>query len=151
MKKKNPNCLKYAIWIDQQKAIIACMNEEGDISTDTLESGIETHVRFEGETSSKSRLFGATLNKEKQAQNKLNQQRKAYLKGVVAQLKKVESVVIMGPADTKYELHKEMEKKKTLASARVEMKSADKMKLHEIKAVLKPEGPARSAPRKPRS
>lgn len=138
MKKKNTNCLKYAIWIDLQKAIIACLDEEGNLTTESIQSEIEKQVRFAGESSNKSRLFGATLNNEKHAQNKLNQQRKSYLKSVAAKITKAESVIILGPADTKYELHKEIEKRKPLANARVELKSADKMKIHEIKAVLKP-------------
>ncbi len=138
MKKKNTNCLKYAIWIDQQKAIIACMDEEGAITTESLQSEIGKPVRFAGETSTKSRLFGSSLNNEKHIQNKQNQLKKNFLKEVGTRLTKVESVIILGPADTKYELHKELEKRKPLAGARMELKSADKMKLHEIRAVLKP-------------
>lgn len=137
MKKKTPDLLQYAIWIDQKKAIIACMDKAGQITTESMESAIETHVRFPGETSSKSRLFSSTLNNEKHQQNKQQQQRKAFLKEVASHLSKVGVVVIMGPAETKYELHKELEKKKSMANARLELKSADKMKLHEIKAVLK--------------
>lgn len=137
MKKKTFNCLQYAIWIDQKKAIIACMDEAGQISTESLNSSIETHVRFPGETSNINRLFGATLNHEKRMQNHQQKQQKAFLKEVAGHLVKAGTVNIMGPAETKYELHKELEKKKALASVRMEVKSADKMKLHEIKAVLK--------------
>ena len=87
----------------------------------------------------------------KHAQNKLQQQRKAFLKSVVGKMNKVESVIILGPADTKYELHKEMEKKKTFSSIPVQVKSADKMKIHEIKAVLNPAPPPRSIARMPRA
>ncbi|WP_290798141.1 hypothetical protein [Flavihumibacter sp. UBA7668] len=151
MKKKNNNCLQYAIWIDLQKAVIACKDEEGSVSTESLQSEIDTRVRFDGEGSNKNRLFGAKLNQEKHAQNKLQQQRKAFLKEVVGKLAKVESVIILGPADTKYELHKEMEKKKSLSNVPVQVKSADKMKLHELKAVLNPVPPPRSVGRVPRS
>jgi hypothetical protein len=151
MKKKNNNCLQYAIWIDLQKAVIACKDEEGSVSTESLQSEIDTRVRFDGEGSNKNRMFGATLNQEKHAQNKIQQQRKAFLKEVVGKLSKVESVIILGPADTKYELHKEMEKKKSLSNVPVQVKSADKMKLHELKAVLNPVPPPRSAGRVPRS
>lgn len=151
MKKKTTNCLQYAIWIDLQKAVIACKDEEGKVSTESVLSEIDTRVRFEGEGSNKNRLFGATLNQEKHAQNKLQQQRKAFLKSVVGKMSKVESVIILGPADTKYELHKEMEKKKSFSSVPVQVKSADKMKIHEIKAVLNPVPPPRSIARMPRA
>ncbi|KYP13735.1 hypothetical protein [Flavihumibacter sp. CACIAM 22H1] len=151
MKKKNTNCLQYAIWIDLQKAVIACKDDAGKLSTETFRSEIDTRVRFDGEGSNKNRLFGATLNQEKHAQNKLQQQRKNYLKEVVGKLAKAESVIILGPADTKYELHKEMEKKKALSQIPVQVKSADKMKIHELKAVLNPDPPPRSAGRIPRT
>lgn len=150
MKKKNSPCMDYAIWIDLQKAMIACKDEEGKLSTESFQSGIDTRVRHDGEVSNKTRLYGATLYPEKNAQNKLQQQRKAFLKEVVGKLGNVGSIIIMGPADTKYELHKELEKKKAWSNVAVQLKSADKMKLHELKAVLAP-APPRSAGRLPRS
>lgn len=143
--------MQYAIWIDLQKAIIACKNEEGKVSTESFQSGIDTRVRFDGEVSNKNRLYGSTLIREKHTRNKLQQQRKAFLKDVVGKMGNVESVIILGPADTKYELHKEMEKKKALSNVSVQVKSADKMKLHELKAVLHPIPPPRSAGRVPRT
>ena len=137
MKKKIHDLLQYAIWIDQKKAIIACINKAGDISIESLISSQESHVRFPGETSNRNRLFSVTLNQERSAQNRQKQLRKSFLKEVSGHLSKVGTVIIMGPAETKYELHKELEKKKIFAAARMEVKSADKMKLHEIKSVLK--------------
>lgn len=151
MKNKNNHCLQYAVWIDLQKAIIACKNEEGKVITESFQSGIDTRIRFDGEGSNKNRMYGAALNQEKHTQNKLQQQRKAFLKDVVGKMDNVESVIILGPADTKYELHKEMEKKKALSNVAVQVKSADKMKLHELKAVLHPVPPPRSVGRIPRT
>jgi hypothetical protein len=137
MKKKIQDLLQYAIWIDQKKAIIACMNKAGDISIESLNSLQESHVRFPGETSNRNRLFSSTLDQQKKIQNRLQQLRKSFLKEVSGHLSKVGTVIIMGPAETKYELHKELEKRKIFSTARMEVKSADKMKLHEIKSVLK--------------
>lgn len=137
MKKKDPNNLKYAIWIDQKKAIVASMDETGAISTESLLSSVDTRERFPGETTTKTRLFAQTLNEEKHVSNRLRNQLKAFLKEVIGRLSKVSLVIIMGPAETKYELHKEMEKKKSLSKARIEVKTTDKMKIQEIKNVLK--------------
>ncbi|UEG51147.1 hypothetical protein LK994_06625 [Ferruginibacter lapsinanis] len=137
MKKSSQNCLQYAIWIDQKKAIIACMNKEGQITTESLNSSLESHVRFAGETSNKNRLFAGALNQEKHIQNRQHEKQKAFVKEVASHLSKVQMIMIMGPAEVKYELHRELEKRKALSAATMIVKSADKMPLHEIKAVLK--------------
>ncbi|MDE3236278.1 MAG: hypothetical protein KGO81_10015 [Bacteroidota bacterium] len=136
MKRKPFNNLQYAIWIDQKKAIIACRDEAGKISTESLPSSIDAHPRFDGETTNKVGLFGATINHEKKIQHHWEQQRKLFLKDVAAHLSKVSSLIIMGPATTKYALYKELEKKKAFEHTRIELRTVDKMKLHEIRAVL---------------
>ncbi len=137
MKKKIADFLRYAIWIDQKKAVIASMNSRGQISTESLNSSIENHVRFAGETSNRNRLFAGALNQEKHTRNHLQHLRTSFVKDVAAHLNNAGTVIIMGPAEIKYELHKVLEKSKRSTPVWIVVRSADKMKVHEIKAVLK--------------
>ena len=130
--------MQYAIWIDLQQAMIACMDGDGNISFESLRSNIDTHPRYPGEKSVKQRIFSSTLSMEKQQQNHLRKERQTYLKEVASHLDKVSSVLILGPADTKFELHKELEKRKMFSQAHLELRPAGRMKEHELKAMLKP-------------
>jgi hypothetical protein len=137
MKKKSSAGNMYAIWVDQKKAIVSSIDHLGKIQTETIKSDVEFQVRFHGETSGKTRLFDTNLNNEKHAQNRHHNQLLAFLKEIPKRISKASSILILGPADTKYELHKVLEKKKSLHSANVEIKTADKMKPAELNAVLK--------------
>lgn len=138
MKKKNTNCMQYAIWIDLQQAMIASMDGDGNIMFESLQSHIETHPRYPGEKSVKQRIFSSTLSMEKHQQNHLKKERQIYLKEVAKHLDRVSSVLILGPADTKFELQKELERQKSFSKARFELRPAGRMKEHELKAMLKP-------------
>jgi hypothetical protein len=137
MKKKANISSNYVIWVDQKKAIISSVDSNGSVSTETIKSDVQFQVRFKGETSSSTRLFSTTVDNQKHAQNRHHNQLLAYLKEVEKRITKAATIIILGPADTKYELHKVLEKKKALQSTNVEIKTADKMKPTEVSAFLK--------------
>ena len=134
--KKNLKNNRYGIWIDRKKAVIFCVDGEGKLTHDTLNSGLGVNSRFRGEVSDKTGLFGQTLNRESKVQQKDNQDFQKFLKGVVSRLENVNGILIMGPGDGRFELEKEILKKKSLASTWRENKPADKMKITEIKQVV---------------
>ena len=62
---------------------------------------------------------------------------KHYLKKVMAKISDASFILIAGPAQAKYELHKFFGTKKTFSDVIVEMKTTGKMKLAEVKVCLK--------------
>jgi hypothetical protein len=135
--KKTTNLNRYGIWIDHKQATIMCVDGEGKLSSRTIKSGIRTMNRFDGETTSKTGLFRHTLNRETHDQNRKNQEFKKFLKEVVMNLEHVNGILILGPGDGRHELLNEIQKQKSLESVWIENKPADKMKVTEMKVVVK--------------
>jgi hypothetical protein len=143
MKKKPSNHkLHYAVWIDQREAIIACQQEDGQITTSNLRSDVDSHVRFPGEKPEKSRLNSIAFNHQNHLEHRKQNQLKNFLKSVASQLGDMGYLLIMGPAETKFELQKELGRLKPMAHAQMEVRTADRMKLHEIKSALQQFGHA---------
>lgn len=134
--KKQTKKNAYAIWVDHKIAIIACVDNEGKFSSETLKSGIKSHERFRGEETNKTGMLGTTLGREKKQQNKEHEMTRHFMKDILTKVSRPSIIMIMGPADAKYDLHRELDKTKSLKPDFVEIKSADKMKSAEVKSAL---------------
>ena len=132
VKKKN----SYAIWVDHKVALIACVDGNGKSITETLKSGVASRQRFRGETTNKTGMLGTTLSQQNKKQNKEHEVTKHFMKDILSRLSQPSVIIIMGPADAKYDLHRQLDKTKALKPAFVEIKTADKMKAAEVKAAL---------------
>jgi len=137
MKKSTRYNLNYAVWIDHKKAIVLHMNERGELLTEQLLSNIEAQNRIPGETSKKNRLFATTLSNGKKEQNRENEIMHQFYKRIIAFIPvAADFVLIAGPADAKYELHRDLSKKKSLAHVPVQVKTTGKFKAPEVYALL---------------
>ncbi len=125
---------RYVIWIDLKKAVIGCFDENNHYSHLSLASGIETRVRFPGETTNKLRLLTNKRNRETAEQRKQNQQLLAFCNSVIQEIRPCPSVLILGPADTKFLLQKSIEAKKVFENTKLTVKASDKITLAELKA-----------------
>lgn len=136
MKKKANNRNSYAIWVDHKSAIIVCVNGEGRAVSETLKSGIASHQRLKGESTSKTGMLGITLDHQHNKQNKEHEMTKHFMKNILSKLSRPSIILIIGPADAKYDLHRQLDKTKSLKPEFVEIKTSDKMKPAEVRAAL---------------
>ena len=138
MKKKPKNPVNYAIWIDQEKAIVVSLAAKGTITEETLLSGMEGHIRFPGETSNKTRLLRTTLDNAKNMQNHSHELIHHFNKKVLACIPdSAASILIMGPSEAKYDLHKSFSKKKSLSHIKTLMKTTGKLSVAAVSELLK--------------
>jgi hypothetical protein len=101
-----------------------------------LKSDINFRSRFKGEETNKIGMLGTTLGGQRKRQNKENELTKHFMKDVLSKLSQPSVIMIVGPADAKYDLHRQLDKTKSLKPAFVEIKTTDKMKPAEVKALL---------------
>lgn len=118
---------QYGIWIDHKNAfIISFINEV--MHTDRIRSGISTRIRFKGEGTDKTGMFGQTETRERQKQNKFEENLKKYLEMVIKKIEPdADAIFIMGPADSKIELQKMIAGIKSFQECYVVTEPADKM------------------------
>lgn len=136
MPKKPVNIINYGVWIDQKKAIIGYFDLRGSFHHQTIYSGIETRLRFPGETTDKIRFGTTKLNRQLQKQNKLHNQMYAFCKRVKKQLKNMNAVLILGPSDAKMKLRQVLQEDKALKDVWIRTKAEDKMTLAEFKKAV---------------
>ncbi len=138
MKNDHTEMIRYAVWIDHKKAIIVNIDERGIAMSDAVISDIEPRVRFKGETSNKSRLLNTTLDSGKNKQGHDNKLLHRFMKLVLQHIPNTASfLLIAGPSETKYELHRTISKKKSMKHIPVEIKTTGKMIADEVADLLK--------------
>ncbi len=97
---------KAGIWIDSKKAMIIDPKES---RIKTLDSGIESRERFEGETEQEGRFGAQFVNKEKVKKNRQQHQVKKFMHTIIHETSNIETVVLFGPSQMKVKLAKELE------------------------------------------
>jgi hypothetical protein len=113
--KKDTNNLQYGIYIDHTTAFVITVNEFNAVKTEEIRNTFVSPSRFSGETTVKSGMLGTTLDHQRSKQNKANTDFKKFCNSVTTSLKKVNQLLLFGPADAKYALHHAIENKKSLA------------------------------------
>lgn len=124
--KKDTNNLQYGIYIDHKTAFVIAVDNL-TVTTEEIRNAFAVSPHYAGETSSKTGMLGVTVSPQRRQQNKGNSDFRKFCKTVLAPLKRVNQVMLFGPADAKYELHKVMEEKKSLAQLYCRVKTTDKM------------------------
>lgn len=115
---------KVGVWLDCERAHVISV-EEGKHMLETLESNIETRVRFEGESKSFSRRGGTLVNPSKKRTKRRKHQLDTYIERVLERIEGTEEVLIFGPAETKLELKKSILKRRRAPV--VSLESAERM------------------------
>jgi len=137
MATKTKSPIHCAIWIDHKKAIIVKREGAAFMAAEVLLSDSASHQRFKGEGSSKTGLFGTTLNNKEKEQHRGQEILGHFYKKVITHIPAtVAFVLLAGPAEAKYELHKVLGKKKSLAHVPTEVKTTGKIKAEELGALL---------------
>ena len=125
-KKNRPN--RYCIWIDQKKAIVGWFDKEDSWSIWEKESGVESHVRFDGEETNKSGILGKSISPQKQQQERKNNQIKSFVKQVAMQVKEPAEVLLLGTASVKFELLHALQERPSLNNIHIVVRTAEKVR-----------------------
>jgi hypothetical protein len=97
---------KAGIWIDSRIAMII---DPVEPRIKTIESGIESRERFEGESEQEGRFGTQFMNKEKVKKNRQQHQVKRFIDEIIRETGELEDVVVFGPSQMKGKLAKELE------------------------------------------
>jgi hypothetical protein len=124
--KKGLHDLLFAIWIDNQKAMII-RDEPGGVYHYELIQNEHSKEHFPGEKTDKTGLFGTTLNNESHDQNRENEHLKKFIKQVANNIRYANTIYIMGPGDTRHLLQNELEGHKDLEKIIIQNSPAEKM------------------------
>jgi len=127
---------KTGVWIDLNKAIIVKLNKN-EASKTTLNSGIESKVREEGEKNDSGRFGKQFIAPEKTREHKLHHKVNDYLKKVITEITDSDELVIFGPANMKTELQKKIGQDSKAKSLSPEVVTADSMTENQTVAWVK--------------
>lgn len=94
------------VWIDSKSAIIISVNENSPTQIKTLESGIETRVRHQGETKAYGRFGDQYITLEKKRRNRREEQISVFFKLLQKELEQYDKFVVFGPSKMKTQLEK---------------------------------------------
>lgn len=133
MIKRTINTVEYGVWLDHKKAIIGYFDTNRKFINKTIYSGIETRLRFKGETTDKIRSGTVTRNRETFKQNKLVNDLKKFCGEVASDLNNMSALLILGPGDTKFKLAEIIKNNKARKDVWVKVEAADKMLISEFK------------------
>jgi hypothetical protein len=125
--KTSVNSYRYGVWIDRKHAMIIKIDAEGNQAYSEIISGLGTRTRFEGETTTKTGMLGTTLSWQKKSQEKENNYMKKFVTKVVDCLQNANAVLILGSADTRFELQNAIDKRKTMHDTWIENKPEEKL------------------------
>jgi hypothetical protein len=107
--------------------MIIKIDAEGNQAYSEIISGLGTRTRFEGETTNKTGMLGTTLSWQKKSQEKENNYMKKFVTKVVDSLQNANAVLILGSADTRFELQNAIDKSKTMHDTWIENKPEEKL------------------------
>jgi stalled ribosome rescue protein Dom34 len=106
------------LWIDHRKAVIVMVTKDG-LETKQIQSNLDKHVRF---SSGSSEDGVAEDMQDRQFVNRLN----SFYDEVIAAIRDVESILIIGPGEAKGELVKRLDRDE-IGGRIVGLETVDKM------------------------
>lgn len=124
------------VWLDTEKAYIITL-ENGNSQIETIESEVETRVRFKGETKAYSRMGNQFINPAKRTTHRRRHQFKQYFENISSKLENAEEIYLFGPAETKVHLAKHINKNTNLNDRVRKIESEDNMTENQMIARVK--------------
>ncbi|MCY1636408.1 hypothetical protein [Marinifilum sp. D737] len=124
------------VWLDTEKAYIITL-ESGNCHIETIESEVETRVRFKGETKAYSRMGNQFINPAKRMTHRRRHQFKQYFENISSKLENAEEIYLFGPAETKVHLAKHINKNTNLNDKVRKIESEDNMTENQMIARVK--------------
>jgi stalled ribosome rescue protein Dom34 len=125
------------IWIDRSQAIIVSVDSDLNTEVQKIDSGIEGRVRIDGEGKDYTRMGNQFADNERTKEEKLKHNLKDYFGRVIDAVSTADSIVIIGPAEAKTDLHKQIQSVPNVASKVAKVEPADSMTDNQVVALIK--------------
>ncbi|MCS5490222.1 hypothetical protein [Algoriphagus limi] len=138
METLNPQ--KAAMWIDQSHALLVGYLPNHPFVVEEIESPIENQVRFEGETSDKTRFMnsqGGPSNNENKKNNQDRDRLNKYFKELEKKVSGIEELLLVGPGIIKAQFFKQIRDNKKFITMKILMKDAEKMSYNQFLEMVK--------------
>ncbi len=126
---------KAGVWIDHRKALIVVVTPAGERTT-LIISKVEKHPERSGDSPLKGRYAASQVPADDSRQRAYTGELNIYYDAVIAAVRNVESLVILGPGEAKGELRKRLVKNK-LGGRVAAVATADKMTDRQIAAKVR--------------
>ena len=123
------------VWLDYQKAFIVTLSNGQEI-VHKLDSKIESRIRFTGETKEYTRMGTQFYDTEKRHDERRKKQINAYCDKIIKNISDASNLYILGPAEAKVCLEKEIKKRKDI-SAKISRVEPTESKLTERQIIAK--------------
>ena len=114
------------LWIDHVKTFIITIKPDGEIVSETIESGVEPSIKSTGGGRTKTPYSKGGVSVEK-SHVKQQQQLKKFYETVIKQISDADKIYLFGPGKAKKELNFEINKNEAVASKVCAIDAADKM------------------------
>jgi len=133
------------IWVDHKKAVIVTKKqpepsyeEDLELAVTQISSDVERKVRLSGGSRTRNTPWGPQeIAVDSKIEARQKQQLKKFYHQIIEFIKDADKILIMGPAEAKLELKKEIEKSKELIPKIVGVHTSDKMTNNQIAAKVK--------------
>jgi stalled ribosome rescue protein Dom34 len=99
------------LWIDQKKATIVTITEQGEAISEIL-SDVEKQLRRSGDSPLKGPYEALQVPADDSRQRTLTAELNTYYDEVIDQIRDADSILIVGPGAAKHELQKRLEEKR---------------------------------------
>jgi hypothetical protein len=122
------------VWMDKRQAFLITRENKQFSFTETIESPIESMVRYPGETDSKTKMKSnlAASNNEHKTNNIQQEQLKKYISMLKARLEGYDEILLFGPGIFKNQFLKHLSSDKAFNNAKVHTMDADKMTSNQL-------------------
>lgn len=124
---KRPD-VKAGIWIDTDNAVVVKMEGETEAVISTVDSGIESRVRFPGEGKRFARFGSTFMSDEEKKERRLQLQLKRYYKRITSIISDADYLCIYGPGKRKLELQHFLEHNTGFHGKLMECENSGKVK-----------------------
>lgn len=124
------------VWLDTEKAYIITL-EDNESRVEKIESGVETRVRFQGETKAYSRMGNQFINPAKRTTHRRRHQFKHFFDSITHCLSDAEEIYLFGPAETKVHLAKHLSKEPMIKDRIRKIESEDHLTENQMIACVK--------------
>lgn len=125
------------IWIDTREAVIVHLEKGEEVRIVHVFSDAERKPKVEGEKSKRTKRGGIGFDYESSQKNKFKEELKKFYARVIEALSGVDNLYIIGPAEAKLDLEKELKKNPELKSKILTVEPCDSLTESQIIARIR--------------
>lgn len=124
------------VWLDTSKAVLVTL-EGSDSNVKTLESGIETQERIEGESNQSGRFGNQFVEDERSKEKRIREMENKFLERVLKAVASSDQLLVFGPAHMKTRFEKIFEEESGPKPNLRAVEPADSMTDNQIAAYVR--------------